>query len=55
VLHHWCHLGTAKSDDELTDILREAGAPRFDLDTFKILQRFLAEPASRRAVVELAA
>jgi len=55
VLNHWCHLGTAKSDDELADILREAGAPRFDLDTFKILHRFLAEPASRRAVVELAA
>jgi DNA polymerase-3 subunit epsilon len=55
VLHHWCHLGTAKSEDELADILRDAGAPRFDLDTFKILQRFLAEPASRRAVVELAA
>ncbi|HYD80808.1 MAG TPA: exonuclease domain-containing protein [Paucimonas sp.] len=40
VVHNWCYLATARSDDELQDVL--GGMPRrpaFDLDTYKILIR----------------
>jgi DNA polymerase III subunit epsilon len=50
VVHQWCYLGTAKTEDEVPALLD--ARPRFDLDRYKILVRHLG---SRRArVVELA-
>ena len=50
VVHQWCYLGTAKTEDEVPALLD--ARPRFDLDQYKILVRHLG---SRRArVVELA-
>lgn len=43
VVHNWCYLGTAHSDDELWDLLNKAPTrPAFDMDTYKILSRALA-------------
>jgi DNA polymerase III subunit epsilon len=43
VVHNWCCLGTARSDDELWRLLHDMPArPAFDLDTYKILVRAFA-------------
>jgi DNA polymerase-3 subunit epsilon len=43
VVHNWCYLGTARSEDEVWALLNEAPArPTFDIDTYKILTRALA-------------
>lgn len=40
VVNNWCYLGTARSEDELHNLLEHAPArPAFDLDTYKILSR----------------
>ena len=38
----WRYLGTAGSDEEITQLLRE-GKPQFDRDTFKILSKHVAK------------
>jgi DNA polymerase-3 subunit epsilon len=55
VLDRWCHLGTARSEQELYEIQQCPPRPVFDLDTYKILTRFFAKPHSRSQVIELAA
>ena len=41
VFNHWCHLGTADSEDQLREILESPSLLSFDLDGYKILTRFL--------------
>lgn len=41
IVDSWCYLGTAKNDPEVTAILDQAPAARFDLDTYKILRKQL--------------
>ncbi len=52
VLDRWCYLGTVRSDEELREL---DSRPAFDLDTYRILARFLDQPRHQRQVVELAA
>ncbi len=47
VLNHWCYLGTVHSEQDLDTL---ATRPVFDLDTYKILKRFLKD---RRPGVEI--
>jgi DNA polymerase-3 subunit epsilon len=42
VFNHWCHLGTADSEERLWEILDSPDLLSFDLDSYKILTRFLA-------------
>lgn len=43
VVHNWCYLGTAHSEDAVWDLLNKAPSrPAFDMDTYKILSRALA-------------
>jgi DNA polymerase-3 subunit epsilon len=51
VIHQWCYLGTARSEDELPGLLEGVRRLRFDLDQYKILAKHLA--AKRTRVVEL--
>jgi len=51
VVHNWCLLGSARSEDEVDELLAGAGRPQFDLDQYKILSRHLL--ARRARVVEL--
>jgi DNA polymerase-3 subunit epsilon len=51
VVHQWCYLGTARSDDELAELLEAGPRPRFDYDHYKILTRHLGRKGVR--VVEL--
>ncbi len=51
VVHQWCYLGTARSEDEVPGLLEGARRLRFDLDQYRILQKHLA--ARRARVVEL--
>lgn len=52
VLDQWCHLGTAERGDGVAVVLA-AGAPRFDADIWRILDRWLAVPANRERVEPL--
>jgi DNA polymerase-3 subunit epsilon len=53
VFDQWCHLATAKDDAELEEaISRHHGQGlAFDLDTYKMLQKFLAKPQNRSSIV----
>jgi DNA polymerase-3 subunit epsilon len=53
VVHNWCLLGTARSESEVAELLRDRARPRFDLDHYRILTRHLR--AGRARVLELAA
>jgi len=52
VVHNWCFLGTARSDDELASMLEGPPRGRFDHDHYGLLTRFLNGRA-RIKVVEL--
>ena len=51
VIHQWCYLGTARSEDEIPALLEGTRRPRFDLDQYKILARHLGTRRAR--VIEL--
>lgn len=53
LLDHWCHLGSAAERDEL-DALCARAERRFDVDTWRLLSRWLAVPANLAAVEPLA-
>jgi DNA polymerase-3 subunit epsilon len=55
VVDRWCYLGTATNDTELDEINTSRAAPVFDVDTYKILRRYLASPPRAAAIVKLAA
>jgi DNA polymerase-3 subunit epsilon len=40
VIDHWCYLGTALSDEEIDELLKQ-GRPAFDRDTYMTLQKAL--------------
>ena len=43
VFDQWRHLGTASSDEELWEIVAEGRRVNFDLDSYRILTRFLGQ------------
>ena len=51
VIHQWCYLGTARSEDEVPELLEGTRRLRFDLDQYRILSKHLAARHTR--VVEL--
>jgi DNA polymerase-3 subunit epsilon len=51
VVHQWCYVGTARTEDEVPALVEAARRPRFDLDQYRILQRHLK--TKRVRVVEL--
>ncbi|MEQ1772316.1 MAG: exonuclease domain-containing protein [Burkholderiales bacterium] len=57
ILDRWCHLGTVRSETELHDLIDSEGGttPAFDVDTYKILKRFLAKPPHGTKIIRLAA
>jgi DNA polymerase-3 subunit epsilon len=55
VLDRWCYLGTVRSEAELHDLADSRAAPVFDVDTYKILKRFLAKPPRDAEIIRLAA
>lgn len=46
VFDQWCHLGSAESPEALADLSAELPARRFELDTYRLLQRWLGVPAN---------
>lgn len=52
VVHGWCYLGTASSEEQLHSILESGGQPVFDRDTYKLLSKHLNGKAK---VIPLAA
>jgi DNA polymerase III subunit epsilon len=55
VLDHWCYLGTVRNESELHDLTESRAAPLFDVDTYKILKRYLAKPPRGVDIIRLAA
>lgn len=55
VLDHWCYLGTVRSEAELHALHESRTTPVFDVDTYKILKRFIAKPPHGASIVRLAA
>lgn len=53
VLDQWCFLGTVRSENELHELQDSAPRPRFDLDTYKILTRFLLNGKKRSEIIPL--
>lgn len=48
LFNHWCYLGTVHSEDELNPPdLFNSRQPAFDIDTYKILQRFFRQKRRR--------
>lgn len=41
VIDRWCYLGTARTEAEVHELAHTPRSPRFDLDTYKILTKFL--------------
>ena len=44
VIDRWRHLGTALAESEIAEIVRSGGRARFELDTYRALQRLLKAP-----------
>ncbi len=53
VLDQWCHLGTVRSEAELHELQDHTAQPLFDLDTYKILNRFLLGGKKRPDIIPL--
>jgi DNA polymerase III subunit epsilon len=53
VFNAWCHLGTADSEERLWEILDTPCPLPFDLDSYKILTRYLDREESRSALLDL--
>ncbi len=47
VLDRWCHLGTARDEDEVQALLRAADAVAFDADSYRIIGRALQDVRPR--------
>jgi DNA polymerase-3 subunit epsilon len=47
VVDHWCLVGTARTEEEVGELLRGAAKTRFDLDDYKILARHLGKGRAR--------
>jgi DNA polymerase-3 subunit epsilon len=43
VIDRWCHLGTARDEDEVAALLQEATAAEFDADSYRIIGRALQD------------
>ncbi len=50
VLDCWCHLGSAESPESLEALMAERAPRRFELDTYRLLARWLDAPAHRSQV-----
>lgn len=55
VVDRWCYLGTATNEAELHELTASRAAPSFDVDTYKILKRYLAKPPRNASILKLAA
>lgn len=53
LLEHWCHLGTARTEDEWQSMTEGSLSPVFDLDTYRILSRFIDRRSSQLDVVRV--
>ena len=50
LVDRWCLLGTAEDEASFGELLAAPPARAFDLDTYRILVRWLDTPEGRRAV-----
>jgi len=53
VLDQWCHLGTVRDETELHELQDTVLQPLFDMDTYKILNRFLLSGKSRPEIIPI--
>ncbi len=53
LLENWCYLGTANSEKDLGELLQNTAQLSFDLDSYKILTRYLETSDERLELVEV--
>ncbi len=53
IFDQWRHLGSARDETDLLEILAMPRPTAFDFDVYRILDRYLKQPARRRSVQEL--
>jgi DNA polymerase III subunit epsilon len=49
IFDQWCHLGTVRDDAELEQALSTRDSLAFDLDTYRLLIKYIAKPSLSRA------
>jgi DNA polymerase III subunit epsilon len=49
IFDQWCHLGTVHDDAELEQALQTTSALAFDLDTYRLLIKYVAKPSLSRS------
>ena len=47
MIDHWRHLGTARDESEVADVLRQSGCAGFDADGYRIIGRVLRDVRPR--------
>jgi DNA polymerase III subunit epsilon len=52
VLDRWCHLGTARAEHEIAELLKAAAPRAFDLDIYRIIAGMLAKPPRNVRLIE---
>lgn len=55
IIDRWCHISTVRDDAELLEATGSPASPVFDVDTYKILKRYLAKPPKGARIIKLAA
>jgi DNA polymerase-3 subunit epsilon len=55
VVYNWSHIATVESEDELSRALKDnrGRAARFDLDTYKLLNKAILDPKSTATIIQL--
>jgi DNA polymerase-3 subunit epsilon len=46
VFDRWRYVGSARTDSELSDMLAQPSVPNFDIEYYKLIRRYLAQPHS---------
>jgi DNA polymerase-3 subunit epsilon len=49
----WCHLGTARTDGEIDELLDASRPSEFDLDVYQIVRAFVSKPRPNIRLVQL--
>ena len=55
VFDRWCYLGTADDESRIYDVLEVRGAPSFDLDIYRIVERELRKRRKGLDLIEFGA
>jgi DNA polymerase-3 subunit epsilon len=53
VLDRWRYIGSARTDPELVELMQLRALPDFDIDHYRLISRYLAQPEAARNIAHL--